>query len=217
MESNMQEQAVVADSARTLFSAPARQIESILLHAAKRDVRTYLNGILFEHRNGIGRMCATDGLSLIVAKCPVYLGPSVSAIVPREIMEAALKSLGKKGRDSQNLSVEVIGAKVTVLTVGGASFAGQLIDGSFPDYRRVLPVSSFDQSQAVISGYLIDRFDRSAAIWAGKPVGSMFCTYRTRTDSAALVSLGADDEAIGVVMPRRDECAIDRTPEWAME
>lgn len=113
-----------------------RLIESTQFSMAHQDVRYYLNGMLFETEGKELRTVATDGHRLAV--CAMSGGqwlPSHSVIVPRKGVMELVRML-----DSNENPVKLqIGRNNIRAIVGDYIFTSKLVDGRFPDYRRVLP------------------------------------------------------------------------------
>ncbi len=122
------------------FSLPQatlkRLIESTQFSMAHQDVRYYLNGMLFEIQEEELRTVATDGHRLAVCSMPTDDSTGTfSAIVPRKGVMELLRLL-----DSSDTSVRLqIGSNNIRAHVGDFIFTSKLVDGRFPDYRRVLP------------------------------------------------------------------------------
>ncbi|GBU12526.1 DNA polymerase III beta subunit DnaN [Enterobacterales bacterium] len=113
-----------------------RLIEATQFSMAHQDVRYYLNGMLFETEGEELRTVATDGHRLAVCSMPIGQSlPSHSVIVPRKgVME--LVRLLDGGEALLQLQ---IGSNNIRAHVGDFIFTSKLVDGRFPDYRRVLP------------------------------------------------------------------------------
>ncbi len=103
---------------------------------AHQDVRYYLNGMMFETEGEELRTVATDGHRLAVCSMPIdQTLPSHSVIVPRKGVIELLRLL-----DGGETPLQVkIGSSNIRAYVGEFIFTSKLVDGRFPDYRRVLP------------------------------------------------------------------------------
>ncbi|WP_413736351.1 DNA polymerase III subunit beta [Sodalis sp. RH21] len=113
-----------------------RLIESTQFSMAHQDVRYYLNGMLFETEGEELRTVATDGHRLAVCSMPVGQAlPSHSVIVPRKGVMELVRMLDG-GETPLKLQ---IGTNNIRASVGDYIFTSKLVDGRFPDYRRVLP------------------------------------------------------------------------------
>lgn len=110
-------------------------IESTSFAMAQQDVRYYLNGMLWEVTHNQLRVVATDGhrLALCDGFCEVALDTKISAILPRKgIMELSRLLADDDVRVS-------IGSNHIRVTGADYCFTSKLVDGSYPDYDRVVP------------------------------------------------------------------------------
>ena len=134
-------------------------IKSLLICAAKVDVRYYLKGVCVDARaDGTVVLVATDGHRLLAYPVAVEnieaLAPG-EYIIPRELLEAVKPA--KAGRTVLPIHIDTVTAPdtpdperagVTIkgrtsITITGATTAvGAPIDGTFPDWRRVIPAST---------------------------------------------------------------------------
>ncbi|WP_410209753.1 DNA polymerase III subunit beta [Aquirhabdus sp.] len=128
-----------------------RLLDKTAFAMAVQDVRFYLTGMLFEASEGQLRTVTTDGHRLAMLESTAVLEGStaVQAIVPRK---GVLELQRLLGADESQLSI-LIGREflsVTLTQPGKVSdsptsedieirFTTKLIDGKFPDYRRVIP------------------------------------------------------------------------------
>jgi DNA polymerase-3 subunit beta len=119
--------------------------EGQLLAALKRtsfamaytDVRYYLNGLLFELSGGDIVTVATDGhrLAFNRSKTSVDFSHNIQSIIPRKAVIEIMRLL-----DNSDSKVNMaISAQSMRIIKGGIQFSSKLIDGRFPDYRRVMP------------------------------------------------------------------------------
>ncbi|RUO35526.1 DNA polymerase III subunit beta [Aliidiomarina shirensis] len=104
---------------------------------ANQDVRYYLNGMLFEVNDDVLRTVATDGhrLALSAVSLEQSALPHKQVIVPRKGVSELLRLLGD---DDAPVSLS-LGQNHIRVTTGNMTFTSKLLDGRFPDYRRVLP------------------------------------------------------------------------------
>jgi DNA polymerase-3 subunit beta len=89
------------------------------------------------------RFAATDGHRLCVATRPLPEGAATlpAGIIPRKVCALVGKLVGKpskKGSDHPDVLVQLSGTKIAA-RIGNAFILAKLIDGTFPDYTRVLP------------------------------------------------------------------------------
>jgi DNA polymerase-3 subunit beta len=128
-----------------------RLLDKTAFAMAVQDVRFYLTGMLFEASEAQLRTVTTDGHRLAMFETAAVLegGQSVQAIVPRKGVLELQRLLGPEesqlsilvGREflsvtltQQNKAQE--GQQTTDIEI---RFTTKLIDGKFPDYRRVIP------------------------------------------------------------------------------
>ena len=111
----------------------AKVLKALLLFAAKKDIRTYINTVHFE-RSATGTVAvATNGHVVAVAKLDGMSDlPPGSFTVPREYLEAA--STGKL-----SVLLDQDGPSVKITSIKG-NMTVPLLDAKFPDWRRVTAV-----------------------------------------------------------------------------
>ena len=141
---------------------PARAFAAAIKCAPKSDVRFYLNGVYLDFPKG--RMVATTGHAMFIGQIESAELPPV--IVPRELVESALRSMTKKARESdQTIAVTIkvypeaeAGTEIT-LDTGRGAFTGQAIDGRFPEYERVVPLKLSGELAQFDPAILLDCVD----------------------------------------------------------
>ena len=175
------------------------QLKALLLCAAKNDVRYYLNGVHFESTpNGI-IAASTDGHRLLCVNLPSEQAEGVNCLVPRALIEAAVKIKTAVKPDNAMIDITIDGSSVT-LSSAGQNVSGSLTEGVFPDFRRVIPEKvSGIQGNEFNNEYLVD-FDK-----IGKLVnGGKASVLQNDVGFSALVHFDNPD-VIGVLMPLRHE------------
>ncbi|TCJ98584.1 DNA polymerase III beta subunit [Volucribacter psittacicida] len=122
------------------FSLPQstlrRLIEATQFSMANQDARYFLNGMKFETEGNLLRTVATDGHRLAV--CTIALEQDLqthSVIVPRKGVIELMRLLEHNDQEVQ-LQIGTNNIRVQLPNI---IFTSKLIDGRFPDYRRVLP------------------------------------------------------------------------------
>ena len=114
-----------------------RLIESTHFSMANQDVRYYLNGMSIETEGQEIRSVATDGHRLAICKLAIdnLQLPNRQVIVPRKGILEIIRLL-----DPVDEEVQVyLGSNHIRIIDNEFSFTSKLVDGRFPDYRRVLP------------------------------------------------------------------------------
>jgi DNA polymerase-3 subunit beta len=107
---------------------------------ANQDVRYYLNGLLFEFKDGGLRTVATDGHRLAVCDLDgkVDLEQNRQIIVPRK----GVLELARMLTESKDMVRLGLGKNHVRLQKGSTALTSKLIDGRFPDYQAVIPVGT---------------------------------------------------------------------------
>ncbi len=135
-------------------------IEKTQFSMANQDVRYYLNGMLFEIDGSTLRSVATDGHRMAVARTELNGEfAQQQIIVPRKGVQELVKLL-----DSPEQTVVLqIGSSNVRAEVNNFVFTSKLVDGRFPDYRRVMPQST---TKTLIAGCdeLRQAFSRAAIL-----------------------------------------------------
>lgn len=136
-------------------------IDAVQFSMANQDVRYYLNGMLFETEGDLLRTVATDGHRLAV--CSLSVGQDIpathSVIMPRKGVLELAKLIG----DSDDLVHIQIGNNNLRANLTDFTFTSKLIDGRFPDYRRVLPRNP-DKTLSAPCETLKNAFSRAAIL-----------------------------------------------------
>lgn len=123
-----------------------RLFEKTAFAMAVQDVRFYLTGTLLEIENNHLRAVTTDGHRLALCETStISTSDQVQAIVPRKAVGELQRLLAVDdeqltlliGRELLNVTIQVPSRdrETTVMV----RFTTKLIDGKFPDYRRVIP------------------------------------------------------------------------------
>ncbi|PLX38041.1 MAG: DNA polymerase III subunit beta [Hyphomicrobiales bacterium] len=151
------------------FEVPADDIKRLIdrtqFAISTEETRYYLNGIYFHAVDGgerpMLRAVATDGHRLAQAEIPAPSGANgmPGIIVPR-------KAVGEIQKLVENIDgtvgIELSDTKIR-LTMDGVVLTSKLIDGTFPDYTRVIPQGN-DKMLTVDCDVFKDAVDRVSTI-----------------------------------------------------
>ena len=145
------------------FKLPAadlkRLIDKTQFAISTEETRYYLNGIYLHTagtaKSGMLRAVATDGHRLAQVELPLPQGAAgmPGIIVPRKTV-GEVQRLVETGEG--DVTVELSAGKIR-FTIGNVVLTSKLIDGTFPDYARVIPVNN-DKS------LVVDKKDFEAAV-----------------------------------------------------
>ena len=137
-----------------------RLIDSTHFSMAQQDVRYYLNGMSLETEDNIIRTVATDGHRLALCRLEYNNTlPARQVIIPRK---GVLEISRLIGEDDKLLKIQ-IGANHLRLFSSDFIFTSKLVDGRFPDYRRVLPKDG-DKTVLASKAVLKEAFSRAAIL-----------------------------------------------------
>jgi DNA polymerase-3 subunit beta len=162
------------------FTMPAidlkRLIEKTQFAISTEETRYYLNGIYFHTLEADGvtllRAVATDGhrLARVEMTAPEGAAGMPGIIVPRKAVAEIQKLVEDEGSD---VSIELSPTKIRLTfggrsgdesaAVGGVLLTSKLIDGTFPDYQRVIPTGN-DKRLTVERGDFAKAVDRVSTI-----------------------------------------------------
>lgn len=144
-----------------------RLIDKTRFAISTEETRYYLNGIylhqapLMEGAAASLRAVATDGHRLAQIDLPLPDGAAdmPGAIIPRKTVHE-LHRLIEEGSDS--IKIGVSDSKVR-FEIGTITMTSKLIDGTFPDYARVIPQAN-DKTMQVSNALFMAAVDRVATI-----------------------------------------------------
>ena len=183
----------------TVFTLPAADLRKIIdatrFAISTEETRYYLNGIFLHVVDGTSpklRAVATDGhrLARLEIDRPEGAAGMPDVIVPRKCVAEIRKLL-----DEADGAVEVsLSASKIRFRLSGATLTSKLIDGTFPDYSRVIPQGN-DKLLKIDVRSLSEGVDRVAAIAT---------TEKTR---AVKIALGRDKVTLSVTSPENGTAA----------
>ncbi len=115
---------------------------------ASQDVRYYLNGLLFEREDNQLRAVATDGHRLAYGSLESNdkAAEKHSIIIPRK----AVIELGRLLEESDEPVKIAFSSQQIKVELNNIHFTSKLIDGQFPNYERVIPLSN-DNDKVVVA------------------------------------------------------------------
>ncbi|HWG04551.1 MAG TPA: DNA polymerase III subunit beta, partial [Beijerinckiaceae bacterium] len=140
-------------------------IDKTQFAVSTEETRYYLNGIFMHAVDVDGHMMlravATDGHRLARVEIPAPAGAAgmPGVIVPRKAVAEVQKLVEDLGAE---VTVELSTTKVR-FSFGDVVLTSKLIDGTFPDYARVIPTTN-DKRLVVECGPFMDAVDRVSTI-----------------------------------------------------
>ncbi|KAB7646505.1 DNA polymerase III subunit beta [Polymorphobacter fuscus] len=191
----------------TAFALPAKDlrelIDSTRFAISTEETRYYLNGIYLHAIDGKLRAVATDGhrLARIEIDLPEGARDMPGVIVPRKCVAEVRKLLDEYGDDAP-IDISLSTSKIRFRFSAEATLTSKLIDGTFPDYSRVIPTAN-DKLLKIDAKSLSEGVDRVAAIAT---------TEKTR---AVKLSLAHDRVTLSVTSPENGTAAEEVPAEYA--
>jgi len=122
------------------FEMPIKDFKEMIQQSAfavsDDEARYFMNGVFMEKSEGSINMVATDGRRLSFAKKNVgdKIEDFAGIIVPPKILNTVLKRSGDEGQISISISDNMI-----FINFASYKFSSVLIEGMFPNYRKVIP------------------------------------------------------------------------------
>jgi DNA polymerase-3 subunit beta len=124
------------------FDLPVRDfkdmIQQTVFAVSDDETRYFMNGVFFEKAEGKLTMVATDGrrLAYIAKAADSSIADFEGVIVPPKVLNILVKRSGDEGPVSLSVTDKTIFIKF-----GSYSLSSVLLEGQFPNYRRVIPES----------------------------------------------------------------------------
>lgn len=149
-------------------------INQVVFAASSDDARPVLTGVLVEIEDGEMKMAAADGFRLSVRSAHLASPTSgaIRAIVPGRALSELSRILAPGGgSDSEKETVTMIlpaNRNQIIFRAPNTELVSQLIDGSFPDYKGIIPTSSTTRTVLATNSFLkackaADIFARESA------------------------------------------------------
>jgi len=117
-------------------------IQKTIFAISDDETRYFMNGVFFEKAEGKFIMVATDGrrLAYISKPAPEGVADFQGIIIPPKILNIVLKRAGEEGMAGISVSDKTI-----FIQFGSYKLSSVLIEGQFPNYRRVIPEKQTNQ------------------------------------------------------------------------
>ncbi|MDK2768397.1 DNA polymerase III subunit beta [Sphingomonas sp.] len=189
----------------TVFELPAETLKQIIdktrFAISTEETRYYLNGIFLHVADDMLKAAATDGhrLARVTVQRPEGAEAMPDVIVPRKCVAELRKLLDEV---DGSVGVSLSGSKIR-FDLGAAILTSKLIDGTFPDYSRVIPTGN-DKILKIDPRSFMQGVDRVSTI----------ATEKTR---AVKMALDRDRITLSVTSPDNGTAAEDVPGEYAAQ
>ena len=186
----------------TQFELPVETLKQIVdktrFAISTEETRYYLNGIFLHVAEGVLKAAATDGhrLARVTVDQPKGAEAMPDVIVPRKCIAELRKLLDEV---DGSVGVSLSGTKIR-FDLGQAILTSKLIDGTFPDYSRVIPTAN-DKILKLDPKSFMEGVDRVSTI----------ATEKTR---AVKMALDRDKITLSVTSPENGTAAEEVPGEY---
>jgi DNA polymerase-3 subunit beta len=142
------------------FELPVKEFKEMILQTvfavSDDETRYFMNGVFFEKQEGVFIMVATDGRRLAYVRKSIDkdIGDFSGIIIPPKILNIIMRRAGDEGT-----VVISVTDKTIFVRFGSYQLSSVLIEGQFPNYRRVIPESQ-NHSITVNRFELLDALKR---------------------------------------------------------
>ena len=186
----------------TQFELPVETLKQIVdktrFAISTEETRYYLNGIFLHVAEGVLKAAATDGhrLARVTVDQPKGAEAMPDVIMPRKCIAELRKLLDEV---DGSVGVSLSGTKIR-FDLGQAILTSKLIDGTFPDYSRVIPTAN-DKILKLDPKSFMEGVDRVSTI----------ATEKTR---AVKMALDRDKITLSVTSPENGTAAEEVPGEY---
>ncbi len=158
---------VSSDQQITLDAGMLKQaLQQVIVAASHDETRPVLTGLWLHSNDGKLHIVSTDSYRLAERT----LGPAtqdVSLLVPVTAMQDVLRMLG----ESDEEVVVAFDEQQVAFRSGGIELNSRLIDGSYPDYRQLIPKST--STHATVSRQDLINITKVSSLFARESAGSV--------------------------------------------
>ena len=116
-------------------------VEKVSRSYSRDETRPVLTGILISFEENRVRMVTTDSYRLSIKETELTTTAfegSREAIIPARAMQEVARIFGSEGEDEVEVALS---ENQALFRIGDVLFGTRLIDGNFPEYRRLLPTT----------------------------------------------------------------------------
>lgn len=189
----------IDEAAVTKFEVPAEDFKGgvgqVIIASSTDYTRPALTGVFFSTFEGALYIAATDGYRLAELKLIKEVSSEVEVIVPSSSLREVLNAMD----DDEAVEILFDDSQVRFRT-GDTEVTSKLIEGSFPNYRVLIPQSveldiELDKSEML-------RITKIAALFARQSAGTVVCAANSEEKcfsvSAVANEMGENDSKIAV-------------------
>lgn len=158
-------------------------VAQVMVAASNDMTRPALTGVYFNTDEGALYIAATDGYRLAERRFIDKVESEVKAIVPASSLSEVMRSLNEEVEE-----IEIWFDETQVrFRFAETEITSKLIDGSFPDYRQLIPKEV--EAEVVLPEGELMRVTKLAALFAREAGGSIVLEAKTATGTFSVASV----------------------------
>lgn len=160
-------------------------VSQTIITSSNDATRPVLTGVYWHSYEGFLYLAATDGYRLSERRL-VETTSEVAAIIPTTTLQEVLRTM------SDDISeVDVLFDETQVrFRVGESEITSRLIDGNYPDYRKLIPAES--ETTMVINATEFVRITKIAGLFARESGGSVTLTASSDEQTLSIHSIASE-------------------------
>ncbi len=159
-------------------------VSQTIITSSNDSTRPVLTGVFWHSFEGFLYLAATDGYRLSERKL-IETKSEIAAIIPTTTLQEVLRSLTD---DVSEIDVLFDETQVR-FRIGESEVTSRLIDGSYPDYRQLIPATS--ETEITVSTSEFTRITKIAGLFARESGGSITITADKEKQSFAIHSIAS--------------------------
>ncbi|MBR3320152.1 DNA polymerase III subunit beta [Candidatus Saccharibacteria bacterium] len=158
-------------------------INQVMIASSNDMTRPALTGVFFNTDGGALYIAATDGYRLAEKQFIDKVESEVKAIVPTSSLSEVMRTISDEIEE-----IEILFDETQVrFRFGEIEVTSKLIDGSFPDYRQLIPKNS--EAEVELEKAELMRVTKLAALFAREAGGSIVLEAKTATETFSVASV----------------------------
>ena len=158
-------------------------VTQVMVASSNDMTRPALTGVFFNTDEGALYIAATDGYRLAEKQFIDKVESEIKAIVPTSSLSEVMRSLSDEDEE-----IEILFDETQVrFRFSEIEITSKLIDGSFPDYRQLIPKVA--ESEVALEKSELMRVTKLAALFARESGGSIVLEAKTATGTFSVASL----------------------------
>jgi DNA polymerase-3 subunit beta len=160
-------------------------VSQTIITSSSDSTRPVLTGVYWHSHEGWIYLAATDGYRLSERRL-VETKSEVAAIIPTQTLQEVLRTIADT---SETIDVLFDESQVR-FRINEAEVISRLIDGNFPDYRQLIPLTS--DIVAIMDKQAFNRVTKIAGLFARESGGSVTVTVDDDVKTVSLHSIASE-------------------------